>query len=119
MTGEVPMNERRLSTALAAALFLIISAPAWAQEAPPEAGPIAEPASEASVATTMSASERMLVQVRIGGAGPYPFIVDTAAESSVISRELARDLGLTADGRATLLSMTSSRDISMVRMPGV
>jgi len=113
------MNGRRLSTALAAALFLIVSAPAWAQEAPPKAGPIGEPASEASVATTMSASERMLVQVRIGGAGPYPFIVDTAAESSVISRELARDLGLTADGRARLLSMTSSRDISMVRMPGV
>jgi predicted aspartyl protease len=108
-----------VSAALAAALLLMICGPVRAQDAPAEAAPIPEPASEASVATTMSASQRMLVQVTIGGAGPYPFIVDTAAESSVISRELARDLGLAADGRATLLSMTSSRDIGMVRVSGV
>jgi predicted aspartyl protease len=74
---------------------------------------------EATVQTTMSATDRMLVPVTIGGAGPYPFIVDTAAESSVVSRELARELGLAPAGRARLLSMTSSRDAGMVSMPGV
>ena len=36
----------------------------------------------------------MTVPVEIGGAGPYRFVVDTGAERTVISRELARELEL-------------------------
>ena len=115
------MGGRHLSRAMAAAAALatICAASARAQAPAAEAAIIEEAAAEARVETTMSATERMLVPVTIGGAGPYPFIVDTAAESSVISRELARELGLAADGRARMLSMTSTRDFGMVRIPGV
>ena len=115
------MGGRHLSRAMAAAAALatICAASARAQAPPAEAAIIEEASAEATVETTMSATERMLVPVTIGGAGPYPFIVDTAAESSVISRELARELGLAADGRARMLSMTSTRDSGMVRMPDV
>jgi predicted aspartyl protease len=115
------MSGRQLLAALAAAALLgmICAGSARAQAPPVEAAIVEEASAEATVATTMSATERMLVAVTIGGAGPYPFIVDTAAESSVISRELARELGLAADGRARMLSMTSTRDFGMVRMPGV
>jgi predicted aspartyl protease len=115
------MSGHRLPAALAAATLLVMvgAHSAQAQAPPAEAPPLVETAAEATVETTMSASDRMLVPVTIGGAGPYPFIVDTAAESSVIARDLARELGLAPEGRARLLSMTSSREIGMVRMPGV
>ncbi|MGH6949585.1 MAG: retropepsin-like aspartic protease, partial [Vitreimonas sp.] len=115
------MSGRPLPGAFAAvALLMLACAHAARAQAPPgEAAAVEEASAEATVATTMSASERMLVPVTIGGAGPYPFIVDTAAESSVISRELARELGLAADGRARMLSMTSTRDFRMVRIPNV
>jgi predicted aspartyl protease len=100
-------------------LALAFSSPARAQPTPDEQAVLAEAVTETTVGTTMSASDRMLVPVTIAGAGPYPFIVDTAAERSVIARDLARELGLAPAGRARLLSMTSSRDASMVSMPQV
>lgn len=114
------MGGRQAALAAATVLMMVCAHSARAQAPPGETPAIVEEAAaEATVATTMSATERMLVPVTIAGAGPYPFIVDTAAESSVISRELARDLGLASDGRARLLSMTSTRDARMVRMPDV
>ena len=115
------MSGRQLPGALAvAALLVMLCAHSARAQAPPAEGALPEEASaESTVQTTMSATDRMLVPVTIGGAGPYPFIVDTAAESSVIARELARELGLAPAGRARLLSMTSSRDTGMVSMPDV
>lgn len=99
-----------------AAIALLAPASAFAQ-ASDEA--LAPEAAETAVAATMSATERMLAQVMIAGAGPYPFIVDTAAVRTVISRELAAELSLAPAGRARLLSMTASREIGMVRVPDV
>jgi predicted aspartyl protease len=67
----------------------------------------------------MSDSERMLAPVRIGGGGPYLFIVDTAAESSVISRALAEELALPRAGRARLLTMTNSHNAETVNVPDI
>lgn len=88
-----------------------------AQEAPAAAAQAASV--DTRVGTTMSATNRMLVNVTVGSAGPFPFIVDTAAERSVISTELASQLGLVSAGRARLLSMTSARDTAVVNMPNV
>ncbi len=38
--------------------------------------------------------ERMTAPVRVQGRGPYPFVVDTGANQSVLSLELAKELGL-------------------------
>lgn len=115
------MSGRQLLGALATAalLALFCTHSARAQATPAEETLPADASAEATVQTTLSATQRMLVPVTIGGAGPYPFIVDTAAEGSVIARDLARQLGLAPAGRARLLSMTSSRDIGMVSMPEV
>jgi predicted aspartyl protease len=104
---------------LAVSLFLAaFSVHAARAQAPlVETVAISETGAETTVQTTISASDRMLAPVTIGGAGPYFFIVDTAAERSVINRELAAELGLAAAGRARLLSMTSSRETSVVRVP--
>ncbi len=102
-----------------AAMFAIVlvCASARAQTPAVEAAAPVEAVAETVVATSMSDTDRMLAQVTIGAAGPYPFIIDTAAERSVISRELARELGLASAGRARMLSMTSSREAGLVTAP--
>ena len=116
------MSRVRRPAALAAAILLAVACAqsARAQESlAPDQTALEEAAEETSVGTTMSDTDRMLVPVTIGGAGPYHFIIDTAAERSVVARDVARELGLPAAGRARLLSMTSNRDFGMVSMPDV
>lgn len=110
----------RIARAATLALLVMSGAPSHAQTSVPVGAALAEDsAGEATVDTAMSPTDRMLVSVMVGGAGPYPFIIDTAAERSVVSRELASELGLASAGRARLLSMTSLRDVEMVTMPRV
>src|SRR5690349_9287771 len=45
---------------------------------------------------------RMTVLVDVDGRGPYPFIVDTGAERTVVARELAEALQLPSRGDVTL-----------------
>lgn len=120
-----------LSARLAAALLLTLVwlslvwlSLVWGRDAnaqaPSSLAPVhAEVATETSVATTMSATDRMLAAVMINGAGPYPFIVDTAAERSVIARELASELQLAPAGRRRLLSISNTRTADLVTMVGV
>ena len=62
---------------------------------------------------------RMTVPVSIGGEGPYRFVVDTGAERTVISSELARDLELDP-GRAVMVhSMTEVSRVPTVVIPGL
>ena len=52
------------------------------------------PGSAESLATSEDGSARLTIPVMINGHGPYPFVVDTGANRSVISRELAITLKL-------------------------
>lgn len=54
---------------------------------------------------------RMSVPVRINGSGPYRFVVDSGADTSVIGSRIARDLALQAGEPAMLNTMTESRVI--------
>ena len=47
-----------------------------------------------SISTVADIYRRMTAPVRIADQGPYPFVVDTGANRSVIARELAISLGL-------------------------
>src|SRR5689334_17091186 len=47
-----------------------------------------------TLGTGRDLNERMTIGVSIGGRGPFQFIVDTGAERTVISSELARSLDL-------------------------
>lgn len=62
-------------------------------------------------------STRMTVPVSIDGRGPYAFIVDTGAERTVISRELAEQLELRPGAAATLSSMSEVSQIETVVIP--
>ena len=65
----------------------------------------------------VNSNERMSVPVTIAGAGPYRFIVDTGAQRTVISRELAGALGLAAGPNVRLTAMTGASDVGTVVIP--
>jgi predicted aspartyl protease len=61
--------------------------------------------------------DRMTVPVRLSGAGPFRFLVDTGADRTAISRELAGRLGLAAGETASLHSVTGVSTVSTAMIP--
>ncbi len=85
---------------------LILVVPLLATAAPPSDLPT--PAAQdqtRDVRMARDANERMTVAVRVRDSGPYRFLVDTGAERTVISRELAERLGLPAGARTRIQSV--------------
>jgi predicted aspartyl protease len=60
---------------------------------------------------------RLTVPVAVGATGPYPFIIDTGAERTVVSRELAGALALAAGAPIALTSMTGRSVVQTVIVP--
>jgi predicted aspartyl protease len=52
------------------------------------------PAPQTEQTRVLDLARRLTVQVRINDRGPYPFLIDTGANASVISGELAATLDL-------------------------
>ena len=67
--------------------------------------PAAVPA-ESHLALAVDDADRLTVPVTINGKGPFPFVIDTGANQTVISRELADQLGLPA-GPPVMVHTTS------------
>lgn len=63
--------------------------------------------------------ERMTVPVLLSGTGPYRFLVDTGADRTAISRELAAKLNLGVAGDATLHSVTGASRVSTATVPNL
>ncbi|WCM26387.1 aspartyl protease family protein [Sphingomonas sp. QA11] len=66
-----------------------------------------------------SADDRMTVPVSIGNSGPFHFIVDTGAQRTVISRELAGKLGLPSGRDVRLTAMTGTSNVATVMIPKI
>lgn len=115
------MARTPLSWALGA-LINLMACPAMAQAIPDNPGaqpaglaqPSGDPAAE--VSTGLDRSLRMTVPVMINGQGPFDFVVDTGADRTVISEELAKQLGLPQSGTATLHAMGGSAKVRLVRI---
>lgn len=97
---------------LAAALF--VAAPAFAATPGHVAGDV--PPAATIVATGEDLSRRMTVPVIVNGQGPFHFVIDTGADRTVISKELAEQLALTKSGTAKLHAMGGSAQVNMVRI---
>ena len=69
-----------------------------------------------TLAAGEDANNRMTVPVMINGQGPFRFIVDTGADRSAISQELATKLGLPEGEKVRLVSMSGVDRISTVRV---
>lgn len=102
----------------------VVAAPAIAQVAPApplriaNPAPAPEPLGDDTLAFG-EAEERMTVPVTIGARGPWPFIVDTGSERTVVSRELAGVLGLAAGADVRITAMTGVTTAGTVIVPDV
>jgi predicted aspartyl protease len=77
------------------------------------APPDEEPAGE-TVGYLADAANRMTVAVNVDGRGPFHFVVDTGAERTVVSNELAQQLALDPGDDVTVMSVSRS-----MRVPSV
>jgi len=101
---------------LAAAIGLASGLEAQAGAPPPQASQDADGAVDI-LAFTHGDGARMTVPVSISGQGPYAFLVDTGAERTVISRELAKRLALSPGADVTVHSMTESGLVATALIP--
>ena len=62
-------------------------------------------------------NDRMTVPVLLSGRGPYRFLVDTGADRTAISRDLARSLNLAAGDSASLHSVTGVSTVTTATLP--
>lgn len=60
--------------------------------------------------------DRMTVPVRLGGTGPYRFLVDTGADRTAISRELVSQLQLPSSGGVELHSVSGVSSVRTARV---
>lgn len=104
-----------LSCSAVAALALAGAAPAVGENEELAPATPAEAAEDIGIAE--DGRDRMTVSTLIDGKGPYPFLIDTGAERTVISAELARRLGLAQGKRARLHSMTGMDEVSTAVIP--
>ena len=120
MTMGIDLSRRDLATALAPLLLAACAAP------PPrrlvsvnllDSDPV-EPQPEADAGahldTAFDDAKRMTVPVFINGKGPFLFVVDTGANSSVVSRELAATLGLPSAGRVEVHGIAGAESAPVV-----
>ena len=88
--------------------------------AAPLAGQDPEPPTDAQIlGIGTDIPGRMTVPVTIEGNGPYPFTIDTGAERTVISRELAARLNLMAGRGVRMTAMTGTSTVGTVVVPAL
>src|SRR3954453_4605329 len=66
-----------------------------------------------------SANDRMTVAVRLGGSGPYQFLVDTGADRSAVSSAIAARRALAPASPAELHSSTGVTTVSTAKVPSL
>ena len=111
--------------ALVAGMLLAAASPVAAQ--PVDVPATATAPSPPTAADTTSdtalllgvSQNRMTVPVSIGTHGPWPFIIDTGAERTVVSRQLATSLGLAAGPALRVVAMTGPTAVGSVVVPAL
>lgn len=103
-----------------AALTVALATMAGAQELPREApDSVIAGAMTATDIVFTEAGTRLTVPVAVGDLGPFLFVIDTGAERTVVSRELASRLGLSAGQPVSLTSMVDRSLVQTVIVPGL
>ncbi|ATE63700.1 retroviral-like aspartic protease family protein [Rhizorhabdus dicambivorans] len=104
------LANRNAWIALAAAALLAASA---------HAATPADPAAPDQVQGRRDTMQRLTVPVTIDGGGPYHFVVDTGAERTVISRELADRLTLAPSRPVTVVSIAGEDLVETAIIPSL
>ena len=99
----------------------VVAVPLFAQHALPRAPrstTTMEPGAPDLLATG-TATRRLTVPVSVANQGPFAFIVDTGAERSVVTRELAAALNLDRGTGARLFDFSGSSAVNTVMVPSL
>ncbi len=70
----------------------------------------------ASIHTSLDDATRMTIPVTINGQGPFAFVIDTGADRTVISRDLARTLNLPAGPPVQLHDTAGTAQVQTVHL---
>ena len=71
------------------------------------------------IAIAQDRLERMTVAVRIDKGGPYEFIIDTASQPTILSREIAGALALDIEDEVTIVALAGSTVVQTVFVPSL
>jgi hypothetical protein len=102
------LSRRQAAAGLLAAAAALPAAGALAQGMPPDAQPIDE--TPTAVDTGQDAFEHMTAPVSINGQGPFNFLIDTGANVSCVSANVARRLMLETQMSARVHTVVGARD---------
>ncbi len=69
------------------------------------------------VRTASTLDDRVTIPISIDGKGPWPFVIDTGSQRTVIARDLAQQLALPPRADVTILSMTGRSQVATVAVP--
>jgi predicted aspartyl protease len=95
-------------------LSVLAAVAATSAEAPQ---PLPDPADAEMIKLQQERNERVTVPVTIKGQGPFRFMVDTGAQATVVSSDLANRLGLTERSPAILVGIASKADVETTGIP--
>jgi predicted aspartyl protease len=99
------------ASTLALALVAALSAPPGEPAVPIDDADI--------VALRADGADRLTVPVAIGASGLFRFLVDTGAQNTIISHELAARLALAPSARALLIGTAGETHVDVVRLDGL
>jgi predicted aspartyl protease len=68
------------------------------------------------LAASVDLHDRMTVPVTVNGRGPFPFVIDTGSNRTVVSDALAAQLGLPPSGPLLIKAATAMANIGSVRV---
>lgn len=89
--------------------------PAWADGIPAPPDPAAA-VPDSVLAASVDLTDRMSVPVTVNGRGPFPFVVDTGSNRTVVSDALAAQLALPRSGMLRVRAATNAASTSSVRV---
>jgi len=99
-----------------AAVALWVAGPAWMAAPASACDPLAPGASSVTAVTRNDTAGRAVALVNINGQGPFRFIIDTAANRSVLSQALATHLGLAHTGEGVVHSVDGAELATLVNV---
>jgi len=71
------------------------------------------------IAIAQDQRERMTVSVAIAQSGPYEFIIDTASQRTILSKEIASALALDIEDEVTIIALAGTTVVQTVYVPSI
>ena len=109
------VSRRTLTTHLASMAALTACAPKHDPVLVNLVPGVEEPPGEKAIETAFDAAARMTAPVTLDGKGPFPFVVDTGANVSVVASELGAELALPRIGSALVHGIAGAQPAELTQ----